>query len=438
MPTSLDESLVIIDRWIMMLPMKTIIRSLLLLPLSFLLLTQCNSAAEVSAGGSQVDAFWGVSSAQEQASAAKSLRAAAPDVATLYEWLQVGPAYSDDVPRGELSQSRISDDGMEFPYVLLVPDSYSPRKPYPVEFNLHGGVNRPKNAEGEPVWRNGYDSIRDPNRIVVVPASWNESYWWFDNQADNLPAILNIVKQTYNVDENRVYLTGVSDGGTGTYFFAFLQPTEWAAYLPFIGTPSVLQNPRGRVSYGLAFENLKGKPLYIVNGEIDRLYPARSVQKHIDAMKQYDVDYTFTVIEGGGHDTRWLPEKKAEIEAFKNKNSRDPLPDTVQWTTSQTDRYNRNHWLIVDTLATEGEPGRVIVKRQGNTFDVESLYVQEFTLLLSPKEIDFSLPVIVKINGKTVHDGIVEQSAGTLLKWATRDHDRTMLFTAELTLQLPQ
>lgn len=430
--------MVIVAHWTIMSVMKTIIRPAVLVALSLTLLTHCNSASELNVDSSQITAFWGTSSSQEQASAATRLRTAAPDIATLYHWLQTGLTYSDDAPRGELIQSRTSDDGMVFPYVLLVPESYSPRKPYPVVFNLHGGVNRPKGADGEPFWRNGYDSLRDPERIVVVPASWNESYWWFDNQADNLPAILNIVKQTYNVDENRVYLTGVSDGGTGTYFFAFLQPTEWAAYLPFIGTPSVLQNPRGRVSYGLAFENLKGKPLYIVNGEIDRLYPARSVQKHIDAMKQYDVDYTFTVIAGGGHDTRWLPGKQSEIEAFKKKSIRDPLPDAVQWTTSQTDRYNRNHWLLINKLSTEGEPGRAIVTRQGNTFDVESLYVRELSLLLSPEEIDFRQPVVVRINGKTVHDGIVEESADTLLKWAAHDHDRTMLFTAELTLQPPQ
>ena len=74
--------------------------------------------------------------------------------------------------------------------------------------------------------------MRDPRRIVVVPAAWDEAFWWFDNQADNVPSILRSIKQTYNVDDNRVYLTGVSDGGTGSYFFAFMQPTEWAAFLP--------------------------------------------------------------------------------------------------------------------------------------------------------------------------------------------------------------
>lgn len=406
--------------------------------LACLLLARCQSAAGSDNAQDLVGAFLSAASLQEREAAASQLQTVTADVETLYDVLKRGPAYSAEVPRGELQLSRIGSDRQEYPYVVLVPDNYTPRRAYPVEFNLHGGVGRPKPLPEEPLWRQGYDALKADDRIVVVPAAWDDAFWWFENQAESLPAILRSIKRTYNVDDNRVFMTGVSDGGTGSYFFAFMQPTEWAAFLPYIGNPGVLRNPAGVVTYALSFENLLGKPLYIVNGENDPLYPARAVQPYIDYMEQAGVDYTFTMIPGGGHDTRWLPEKRSEIEAFKRENARDPLPDSVRWVTDRTDSYNRNHWLRIDELLTEGEPGRVIATRDDNTIDVQAFRVRAFTLLLNPEEIDFSRPLTVRINGTVVHEGTAQQSGDTLLEWFARDQDRAMLFTAELNLQVPE
>ena len=59
-----------------------------------------------------------------------------------------------------------------------------------------------------------------------------------------------------------------------------------------------------------------------------------------------------------------------------------------------------------------------------------------FTLLLSPDAFDFGKPVKVVANGHVVFDGRVAKSVETLMKWAARDHDRTMLFGAELHIKL--
>lgn len=401
------------------------------------LLTQCQSAGAIDAATQAlVTRFW--TATPEDSAAGQSLLDAAPDAATLHEWLRSGPQWSPDVPTGELHLSRVDAEGTEFPYVVLVPDDYDPRRAYPVEFNLHGGISRPKPETGEAFWRNGYEQLREPGRIVVVPASWDEAFWWFDNQADNIPAILHQLKQTYHVDDNRVTMSGVSDGGTGSYFFAFLQPTEWAAFLPYIGNLAVLRNPAGRVSYPLSFDNLAGKPLYIVNGENDPLYPAARIQPFIDLMARANVDHIFRIIPGGGHNTRWLPEERPAIERFKAEHVRDPLPDRVQWATDRTDRYNRNHWLRIDALTAPGQPGRVVVQRRGNVFEVTSFGVRDFTLLLSPEEVDFDQPVQVLVNGTGVLARRVEPSEETLLTWAARDRDRAMLFAAELPIHVPE
>ena len=59
-----------------------------------------------------------------------------------------------------------------------------------------------------------------------------------------------------------------------------------------------------------------------------------------------------------------------------------------------------------------------------------------FTLLLSPDQFDLSQPITVIADGKKVFEGTVKPSVQTLLKWAAKDNDRTMLFAAELPIKL--
>src|SRR5439155_23408121 len=110
--------------------------------------------------------------------------------------------------------------------------------------------------------------------------------------------------------------------------------------------------------------------------------------------------------------------------------------------------YNRGPWLAIPKLgANEGETsfpdpaylfaerkpsGRVDLGRRGNTIEASTQGVKDFTLLLSPDAFDFNSPVKVLTNGRVAFEGRVQKSVATLLKWAGRDNDRTMLFAAEL------
>jgi membrane-associated protease RseP (regulator of RpoE activity) len=81
--------------------------------------------------------------------------------------------------------------------------------------------------------------------------------------------------------------------------------------------------------------------------------------------------------------------------------------------------------------------GRVDVTRHGNVFDAKTRGVGAFSLLLSPNVIDFDKPITVSVNGKTAFEGRAERSVQTLLRYAARDGDRTMLFGAQLTIVVP-
>lgn len=405
--------------------------------ITFSIATGLLNAADGGAASQQlVTDFWRAATPDSRNTSASALLAVAPDAQTLYEWMQKGPKYDESAPVGELSRERFSEDGTRFPYAFLIPETYDASRSYPVEFMLHGGVGRPAWEPGETLWRRGYENLKKEDRISVVPAAWKDAYWWQSEQADNLPVLLNLLKQHYNVDENRVSLTGVSDGGTGAYFFAFKQPTQWASFQPYIGHPGVLRNANSGGGYRLFFENLRNKPFYIVNGEVDRLYPAESLVPFIELLGDAGVKHTFRVIEDGGHNTNWLPEEAPLIEAFKAANSRDPFPEHIDWVTDRTDRYNRNHWLVVNKRSKRGSPAIMSVTREGNSFSVSADGAEEFTLLLNPGEVNFDENIIVTANGEVVFNDQVIPSSETLLEWAGKDLDRSLLILAELKISL--
>lgn len=501
------------------------------------------SSPDVTPADRAFQAFW---SASDRGAAADRIPAIIKTGVSFDEAVDIlrqGRDYSDNVPKG-LEYGRTSVDHH---FVYVVPESYDPTLSYQVKVYLHDGVRR---ARPLALDRLRTDVLPSPiDEIGVYPAGWTESPWWSASQVDNLGRILDRLKRVYNIDENRIYLTGTSDGGTGTFFFAFKDTTPWAAFLPMIGDMTVLANQSTRVDAEIYPGNAVNKPLHIVNTGLDRLYPAHVVQPYVEHLQKLGARAFFRVYADSDHSTSWLQDESSSIEEFVHDSLRDPLPSRISWETDRVDRFNRAHWLIIDRLgAVEGESklpdsnllergleydfglrlaatgdrrrvaevltgsnaahiglregdrlvevngtgveagidlaqsiqrwkvgeevslmverggrkvpvqgrfepseidapatpifprrkpsGRVDLVRKGNVVEASTQGVSAFTLLLSPSVFDFNQPVRVIANGKVVFDGPVERSVATLLKWAARDDDRTMVFGAELAIDL--
>ena len=80
--------------------------------------------------------------------------------------------------------------------------------------------------------------------------------------------------------------------------------------------------------------------------------------------------------------------------------------------------------------------GRVQLARNGNEILVATRGVRRYTLLLSPEQFDFLQPFRVTTNDVVSFEGVVEPDPAALLRWAARDRDRTMLFGAELDVEV--
>ena len=80
--------------------------------------------------------------------------------------------------------------------------------------------------------------------------------------------------------------------------------------------------------------------------------------------------------------------------------------------------------------------GRVQLLRNGNDISVATRGVRRYTLLLSPEQFDFQQPIRVTTNDVVSFDDMVEPDPAALLRWAARDRDRTMLFGAQLDVEV--
>ncbi len=409
---------------------------------------------------SRFDAFFAAEGPADAAAAGQRI-ADSVDFETAYARLKKGRVYLDE-KRGEYSLRWRSQTGPFFNNVVDVPADYDPAKKWMLRVQLHGGVGRPSpnpTATPQGTLRALAGAGRPPNRIegekqiYLHPSGWMQAQWWDEEQVDNILRAIDVLKRKYNIDETFIYLTGISDGGTGVYYLALEEPNVWSSYLPLNGSLGVLRNPQNGADGEMHGNNLINAPLYVVNGENDQLYPVAQVEPHITWLKKMGVNLVFRPQAGAGHNTAWWPTEREPFERFVRDHPRPAHPAALSWETERVDRFNRNRWLIIDELRADASrqteltdlgffrhtkrSGRVDIRRNGNTFDSLARDVTSFTILLSPDAIDFSKPVTVTVNGKQVFSGTVKRDARTLMRWAARDHDRTALYGAELRIAVP-
>jgi pimeloyl-ACP methyl ester carboxylesterase len=293
--------------------------------------------------------FLGAANQQEAAAAQTAVVGSGVGFDEAFDRLRKGRTYAATVPKGVVRLINRTSTG-DFEYTLDVPATYEPSRKFQVRVQLHGGVGRPEAAtRGD----GSIGSLAGDEQIYVLPTSWADAPWWSQAQLDNLRAILDRVKRTYNVDENRIAVAGVSDGGTGAYYVAMRDTTPYAAFLPLNGFIMILANPSLGLSELLFPHNLQNKPFFVVNGGRDQLYPTSVVEPYVRHLQKGGVSLDYHPQPEAGHNTAWWPDVKSVFEAFVRQHPRDPHPARITWE-SAAGAANRAHYLIVDELAPRG------------------------------------------------------------------------------------
>ncbi|SDI39125.1 prolyl oligopeptidase family serine peptidase [Chryseobacterium jejuense] len=202
-------------------------------------------------------------------------------------------------------------EGLKTPYIVFVPKGYKSSKPVKVIFFLHGGVNslndfyyQNPDVKKEPIF-----SVGDHfNAIIVYPFAKKDFGWMNQQKAfENIFTILNDVEKKYNVDKNKIYLGGMSNGGTATFWFASQKETPFKAFYAFAPNPVLNIG-------AIPFENItKDHPLYTISAKDDYVFGYDDVLKIYNQNKSKAKGWIFQTIENGSHEFIYKPEISKEL-----------------------------------------------------------------------------------------------------------------------------
>ena len=196
-----------------------------------------------------------------------------------------------------------SDRYYNFNYVRYLPKDIKEGEKYPLVIFLHGAGERGDDLDV--ACRHGYmKHVREEGAeypfIYVAPQCPSDKYWGC--YTESLLAFLDYVCDTLPVDRARVYLTGLSMGGTGTWMLAMADPERFAAIAPVCGS--------GIYWHGTVLVNT---PILAYHGDCDDIVPIQNSVEMITSVNKRGGNAQIRILYGVKHDAWNVAYSGAEL-----------------------------------------------------------------------------------------------------------------------------
>lgn len=194
-------------------------------------------------------------------------------------------------------------------YLLSLPEGYEQKDSWPLLIFLHGSGERGNDLEL--VKKHGPPKLIDAGKefpfIVVSPQCPMFQRW----QVSILDALLNDLQTKLKVDHKRIYLTGLSLGGYGTWDWATYAPDRFAAIVPICGRGDRKGGPR-----------LAKIPTWVFHGAQDTAVPLSASEKMVSAIRKAGGDPLFTIYPDAAHDSWTETYENPEVYDWLLKHSK--------------------------------------------------------------------------------------------------------------------
>lgn len=346
-------------------------------------------------------------------------------------------------PVGLLPDEQIVVRDRPYRLSLSVPQSYEPTKDYALVVCLHGA-----GFTGE-AYLDRWKSRLGEQYILACPTY--PAGAWFTRRAEDLVlATVRNVQQRYRIDPNRIFLSGMSNGGIGAWLIGMHHAPLFAGLAPMASGIDDVLFP--------FLENLRTTPIYIIHGSQDQVMPVELSRKLAGELKNLGYPFIYrehdrTHAMAGGH---FFPrEELPDLVKWFDHQRRTPVPKTV------TVVRDASHllpfgWVRIDAtdqIASFSEDlidkrddsirrrtyARLTAQVTGpNRIDVQTDHVRQYVLYLNDELVDLSKPVLITTNGQVSFEGVVAPQVDTLLRQARLRHDPAQLFPAQVTISVPQ
>lgn len=369
------------------------------------------------------------------------------------------------------------NDSVRSSYYVHLPAGYDPDRKYPVLFFLHGAVRSREFTDfqseyilGE--WNRFYTRYADKDGVILVFPQANKLYNWMtpDDGFFMIPAILKKIKTALNVDDDRVFISGHSNGATGAFSYWMKESTPFAGFFGFNTQPKVRTG-------GTFLEN--GLNRFFVNFSTDQdyYYPPQANDSLQAVATSLHLNFEDHRYNGFSHSFPMYDASEAAYKILFQKIktcSRNPFPEEISWETDDV-KYGRMDWLHItelDTMSQRAEwhktinfgihkwmeyndkkelvtkdadrrafdfprrSGTVNAKFDNNIFSIKTSCVKAFRLYISPQMIDMKKPVTVYVNGERVFRDKVKYNDDFMMSSFEQHKDRTQIWANYIDIRL--
>jgi predicted esterase len=385
------------------------------------------------------------------------------DYQTIYETLKKYKAYSKPpaTDHWTLYHMRLNDT-MTVPFLLYIPSDYHPSVQTPLHVFLHGAVrHRPVfYTEGNiPQFeKSTLQPAVDRKVFLLYPMGKKDINWLFHPLAfEAIKKEIAYVKSLYNINDNKVTLSGHSNGGEGAFYFAINQPTTFSSFLAISYMPSahITNSPLRNLRNTRYFYGISGQRDFIFNfNKIDSIY--QYAKKLGVNWRNFSFDFDHDLPDAAD------PGLIKPIYDLLFSKTRNPFPPSIEW---ETDNVNNGKcdWIAITGLDTNARkaswvkaynpPGVYNLKNteiinfnarrsgvirasaHGNLVTIKSSRVSKFKFYVYPDMIDIRKPITFIINDRKPVQFTVKKNKNILRNEFTASTDRIMLPVSVIELE---
>ncbi|MDH4186214.1 MAG: hypothetical protein OEV08_04385, partial [Nitrospira sp.] len=354
--------------------------------------------------------------------------------------IQTGRTYVPQ-PTGSIPDGHVEVQGRAYRLALSVPLTYQSSKGYGLVVCLHGA-----GFTGE-AYLERWQARLGEDYILACPTVSMGA--WFTKHAEELVlATIRSVQRRYHIDPDRIFLTGMSNGGIGAWVIGMHQAPLFAGLAPMAsGLDNVLMP---------FLANLRSTPVYIIHGAKDQVMPvelSRTITKELIRLgypfvyREHDREHPMA----GGH---YFPkEELPALVTWFDEQRRNPLPTRLT-VVREASHFQSFGWVRIDTTDSIASFSDDLISKRDesirrrdyarldvsivapNRIEVLAERLQRYSLFLNEQLIDSSKPLVVLTNGQVSFDGFVTPSLDTLLRQARLRQDSRQLFPIQLSIQI--
>lgn len=391
------------------------------------------------------------------------------DPEILYEKMRCFNPYQKKLQRDYSVSFKIKDSANTSFFVHL-PVNYDPVKKYPLLFFLHGAVRNNALADFQLVawnlggWNRYYTKYADQNEVILVFPKASRQYNWMtpDDGFFMIPEMLAMVKKGINIDDNKVFISGHSNGATGSFSYLVKQPTPFAGFYGFNTYPKVFTG-------GTFINNITNRSFINFSTDQDYYYPPNANDDFTKLLNGLNADYSEYRYNGFPH---WFPKFDESEPAYQilfndlRTRERDPFPKKISWEFDD-ERYGNIDWISDMKLDSSGKradwhkelnfkitswleydkkdslkkivvdknafdfprkSGKIMAEYQDNIFRLKTSGISSLRINISPRMVNLEEKVCIYINEKLYFSDKIEYDPSFMLRTFKEKQDREQIW----------